>query len=88
MVNNVTRASARKLWHYAINRYNEVAPEINSMGIAWQGDLGLLGKYKQGNTLRYDLIQRLNEGYRYYFGVTDDGIHGLWKLLTGIEEGA
>ncbi len=88
VVNNVTRASARKLWHYAINRYNEVAPEINSMGIAWQGDLGLLGKYKQGNTLRYDLIQRLNEGYRYYFGVTDDGIHGLWKLLTGIEEGA
>jgi len=88
VVNNVTRASARKLWHYAINRYKELPPEINNMGIVWQGDLGLLGKYKQGNTLRYDLIQRVTEGYRYYFGVTDDGIHGGWKLLTGIEESA
>lgn len=87
VVNNVTRASARKLWHYAINRYIEIAPNIESVKIAWQGDLGLVSKYKQGNTQRYDLLQRTPSGYRYYFGVTDDGIHGEWKSLTGSDEG-
>ncbi len=87
VVNNVTRASARKLWHYAIERYNELAPGIESTKIAWQGDLGMLSKYKQGNTQRYDLIQRTSQGFRFYFGVTDDGIHGDWKRLTGSDEG-
>lgn len=87
VVNNVTRASARKLWHYAISRYNELAPNIESTHINWQGDLGLIGRYKQGNTLRYDFIQRTPQGYRYYFGVTDDGIHGEWKQLVGGDEG-
>lgn len=87
VVNNVTRASARKLWHYAIERYNELAPSIELTKIAWQGDLGMLSKYKQGNTQRYDLIQRTPQGFRFYFGVTDDGIHGDWKRLTGSDEG-
>ncbi len=86
VVNNVTRASARKLWHYAINRYNELAPNIELAPITWQGDLGLISKYKQGNTQRFDLIQRTPQGYRFYFGVTDDGIHSEWKQLTGSDE--
>lgn len=87
VVNNVTRASARKLWHYAINRYNELAPNIELAAITWQGDLGLISKYKQGTTQRFDLIQRTPDGYRFYFGVTDDGIHSEWKRLTGSDEG-
>jgi PHP family Zn ribbon phosphoesterase len=87
VVNNVTRASARKLWHYAINRYDELVPNLESAQITWQGNLGLVQKYKQGNTRRFDLIQRTPQGYRYYFGVTDDGIHGEWKNLTGNDEG-
>jgi hypothetical protein len=35
---------------------------------------------------RYDLIQRSESGYRYYFGVTEDGIHGAWRKLVGLEE--
>lgn len=87
VVNNVTHASARKLWHYAINRYDELVPNLESAQITWQGNLGLVQKYKQGNTRRFDLIQRTPQGYRYYFGVTDDGIHGEWKNLTGNDEG-
>jgi len=85
-VKNVTRASARKLWHYAINRYNELVPELESTPIHWQGDFGFIRQNKQGTTVRYDLIQRTPNGYRFYFGVTPDGIHGGWKLLVGGED--
>ncbi|TDA64916.1 MAG: PHP domain-containing protein [Chloroflexi bacterium] len=87
MVKNVTRASARKLWHYAINRYNELAPSLDKTHITWQGDLGFIGQVRQGSTVRYDLIQRTPGGYRFYFGVTADGIHGGWKHLIGEDEG-
>ena len=87
MVKNVTRASARKLWHYAINRYNELAPNLENTHITWQGDLGFIGQVRQGSTVRYDLIQRTTGGYRFYFGVTADGIHGSWKHLIGEDEG-
>ncbi len=86
MVKNVTRVSARKLWHYAINRYNELVPNLENTPIDWQGDFGFIRQYKQGSTVRYDLIQRTPLGYRFYFGVTQDGIHGGWKLITGDEE--
>lgn len=86
MVKNVTRASARKLWHYAINRYNELAPNLENTHITWQGDLGFVGQVRQGSTVRYDLIQRTPGGYRFYFGVTADGIHGGWKHLIGEDE--
>lgn len=87
MVKNVTRASARKLWHYAINRYNELAPNLDKTHITWQGELGFVGQVRQGSTVRYDLIQRTPGGYRFYFGVTADGIHGGWKHLIGEDEG-
>ncbi len=86
VVKNVTRASARKLWHYAIERYNEMTADPEKTPITWEGDFGLLRKYKQGNAFRYDLVQRTPLGNRYYFGVTEDGIHGEWKRVTGLEE--
>jgi hypothetical protein len=36
--------------------------------------------------VRYDLIQRTPQGYRYYFGVTEDGIDGPWRQLIGQED--
>ncbi len=86
VVKNVTPASARKLWHYAIERYNAMIAEPEKAPITWEGDFGLLRKYKQGNAYRYDLVQRTSHGKRFYFGVTEDGIHGEWKRVTGIEE--
>lgn len=86
VVKNVTRKSARRLWHYAITTYAELPPDPAQMHVQWQGAYGLIRKQKQGKGLRYDLIQRTENGYRFYFGVTDDGIHGPWKRLVGLEE--
>jgi hypothetical protein len=86
MVKNVTRSSARRLWHYAITSYASLPADLSQAGVHWEGDLGLLARHKQGKVVRYDLVQRTVEGTRYFFGVTEDGIHGLWKQLVGQED--
>lgn len=85
VVKNVTRGSARRLWHYAIKAHSEIAPNIDKTDIIWQGNYGLIKKYNQGKTIRYDLINKTPEGVRFFFGVTPDGIHGPWKTLVGEE---
>ena len=85
-VKNVTRASARRLWHYAITQHSQLPPDLNHARVQWSGDLGLLGSQRQGKLVRYDLIQRTPKGFRVYFGVTDDGIHGRWKALVGSDD--
>lgn len=86
VVKNVTRSSARRLWHYAITSYANLPADLTQAGIHWEGDLGLLGRQKQGKIDRYDFVQRTSEGTRYFFGVTDDGIHGYWKRLIGQDD--
>lgn len=86
LVKNVTQASARRLWHYGIKRYSELAPSIETASIQWHGDYGMIRKYQQGNSAMYDLISRTPDGYRFFFGVTQDGIHGIWKVFAGDEE--
>jgi len=87
VVKNVTPSSARKLWHYAITRYSKL-PENPGLSkeIIWQGDYGIIHRRKQGKSVRYDFIQKIGKDYRYYFGVTEDGIHGPWKSLVGNNE--
>ena len=84
-VKNVTRASARRLWHYAITQHSQLPADLSGK-VQWAGDLGLIGSHRQGKIVRYDLVQRTAKGLRYYFGVTDDGIHGRWKALVGGDE--
>ncbi len=86
VVKNVTRVSARRLWHYAITEYSKLPQDPASLPVVWHGDLGLLNTHKQGKSIRYNLVQRTSNGNRYYFGVTDDGIHGRWKQLVGAED--
>jgi hypothetical protein len=86
VVKNVTRTSARRLWHYAITRFSKFPSDLSQAKVHWQGNLGLVDRHKQGKSVRYDLVQRTADGYRYYFGVTDDGIHGPWKQLVGEED--
>ena len=86
VVKNVTRKSARRLWHYAISQYAKLPSNLSKAEIEWDGDFGLLRRSKQGKRERYDLVQNTPEGYRYYFGVTDDGIHGPWKQVVGQED--
>ncbi len=83
VVKNVTHSSARRLWRYAITTYDKIADGDGMAGVRWQGKLGLIRHQQQGRFNRYDLVQRTNGGERYYFGVTEDGIHGAWKGLVG-----
>ena len=85
-VKNVTRVSARRLWHYAITEFDQLPSDLSKVKIQWQGNVGLLEIQRQGKNVRYNLVQRLNKGYRLYFGVTEDGIHGRWKALVGGDE--
>ena len=87
VVQNVTQTSARKLWHYAITRYSKLPHNPKKdRDIKWQDTYGLIHTRKQGKSIRYDLIQQVGKNYRYYFGVTEDGIHGPWRELVGLEE--
>ena len=81
VVKNVTLKSSRRLWHYAISQYAKLPAKIESLNITWQGDQGLVSSKKRGNYTSYDLIQRTSDGYRHFYGVTDDGIHGSWEGL-------
>lgn len=85
-VNNVTRVSARRLWHYAITEFDQLPADLSKAKIQWQGKFGLLGVQRQGKNVRYNLVERTPKGYRLYFGVTEDGIHGHWKDLVGGED--
>jgi hypothetical protein len=85
VVKNVTRASARKLWHYAISQC-EAGP-LESTTVTWYGDIGVIKKIHKGDAVRFDLVQRTGNGdLRVYYGVTDDGIHGEWKNVVGGDE--
>ncbi|GAB4522236.1 MAG: hypothetical protein Fur0018_03730 [Anaerolineales bacterium] len=85
-VNNVTERSARRLWHYAIKEYDKANKNLEVAVVQWQGNFGLLRRYQQGKNERYDLIQRTPQGYRFFFGVTDDGLHGPWANLLGKQD--
>jgi PHP family Zn ribbon phosphoesterase len=83
VVQNVTRKSARKLWHYAITQAED--HPVDPDKLVWDGDIAIVRRRERGGQVRYDLAQRDNGQLRVYYGVTDDGIHGLWARLVGAE---
>ena len=85
VVKNVTRSSARRLWHYAISQYTGLPKDLSKASISWQGDLGILREQQRGKKKRYDLAQKTHQGIQVFFGVTEDGVHGKWKRLVGSE---
>ncbi len=85
VVKNVTRSSARRLWHYAISQ-RESNP-VKADKVQWQGDIGLWRRYQKGGETRYDLVQRGKDGrLRVYYGVTDSGMHGPWQVFLAPDE--
>ena len=85
VVKNVTVKSARKLWHYAITKYSELPEDKKNVKVDWQGNFGLLQKVT-GKTVRYDLVEKNNGNYRFFYGVTDDGISGHWNDVVGLSD--
>jgi len=84
MVKGVTRASARKLWHYAISV--KEAGELDPDQVAWLGDIGLWRKSQKSGATRFDLVQRRGQEIRVFYGVTEDGLHSAWRRLIESEE--
>jgi len=83
-VQNVTRASARRLWRYAIAL--EEKHTFQEDKVTWHGNLGLWHKYLRAGRPHYDLVQKGPNGdVHIYYGVTEDGIHGPWKSVVGME---
>jgi hypothetical protein len=89
VVKNVTRKSARRLWHYAITQAEDNPVDPNK--IEWHGGIGLLKRREYAGRVRYDLVQQGNDkrgpqqSVRVYYGVTEDGIHGEWAHLVGLD---
>jgi len=83
VVKNVTRRSARRLWHYAITQAED--HPVSAEQLEWEGEIALIRKREWAGQARYDLAQRDNGRLRIYYGVTDDGVHGPWARLVGIE---
>jgi hypothetical protein len=83
VVRNVTRSSARKLWRYAITE-QETNP-VQEDRVRWDSGnerLGVLKSSKRAGKVRYDLVQRMPDGQIHvYYGVTDDGIDGEWRVF-------
>ncbi len=88
IVRNVTRQSARKLWHYAITQVesNHFVPK----SLDWHGDIAVITSYNRGGKRRYDLAQRENGNVRVYYGVTEDGVqdtgHAAWRELMNLSD--
>ncbi|MEA2008043.1 MAG: ATP-binding protein, partial [Chloroflexota bacterium] len=80
-VKNVTLKSSRRLWHYAISSYSKLPQDHSHSDVEWHDNLGLANRQKRGKHTSYDLIQRTADGYRYYYGVTETGIHGDWEKV-------
>ena len=84
-VSNVTRASARRLWRYAIALKEKGTFQDDKVN--WTDDLGLWHKYLRSGRPHYDLAQKSADGsVRIYYGVTDDGINGPWRAVVGLED--
>jgi hypothetical protein len=84
-IHNVTLASARKLWSYAINQY--LTKPVDPNGVSWIGDYGLWRAEKRAKRWRYDLVLREPEGgTRVFYGVTSDGMSGPWQQFLREED--
>lgn len=80
LIQNVTKSSARKLWHYAITQAEAGPPSANK--IDWNGNLAVLNDRRNNNYVWYDLAMRDNDGIHYYYGVTDSGLNDEWMNLV------
>jgi len=80
LIKNVTKSSARKLWHYAITQVESNKPKKED--IAWQGNIAVVDERRRDNYSWYDLALRDSEGTHIFYGVTDSGMNEQWMKLV------
>jgi len=81
LIQNVTKSSARKLWHYAISQA-ESGPVVPK-NVQWHRDMAVLRQRKKGDNVWYDLALRVESQVHVYYGVTDSGMNSEWLALVG-----
>lgn len=80
VVPNVTRASSKRLWRYAITE-KETHP-VDPGQIQWSGPRGFVKCSKQRDgVVRYDLAYRDDGHTRVFYGVTDEGLDTEWRAV-------
>lgn len=80
LIQNVTKSSARKLWHYAITQAEAGPPSTHK--IEWHGNRAVLNERRTNNYVWYDLAMRDDDGIHYFYGVTDSGLNDEWMNLV------
>jgi hypothetical protein len=80
LINNVSRSSARKLWHYAITQKESGKYDVSK--ISWHGNIAVLGQRRRDNYVWYDLAMRDDAGIHVFYGVTDSGLNDRWLALV------
>lgn len=78
-IQDVTRSSARKLWHYAITQEEDNRPRSDA--IQWHGNIAYLNKRQRDKNVWYDLAMRQGNEIRVFYGVTDSGLNEPWLQL-------
>ena len=87
IVHNVTRESARRLWHYAIKQRETNPVDITNVHWSQEGDIGLWRSYRRGNDVRYDLVKRVGDAQvRVFYGVSEAGMDGRWLQFLEPDE--
>lgn len=81
LIHNVTKSSARKLWHYAITQA-EQGP-VDPKKVQWHDDMAVLKQRKKRDNIWYDLALRDGKQINVYYGVTDSGMNDKWLTLVG-----
>jgi hypothetical protein len=85
VVHNVTPASARKLWSYALNQ--AATRPVEPDKVTWRGEYGLWLVARRAKKWRYDLVLRQADGsLRVFYGVTADGMTGPWAQFLKEED--
>jgi hypothetical protein len=81
LINNVTRSSARRLWHYAITQVETAPPDLSAA--RWRNNVAVLNRRQKGNMTLYDLAVRDGDRVHFYYGVTEGGLSDAMLALVG-----
>ncbi len=81
LINNVTRSSARRLWHYAITQTETSPPDLSAA--TWRNNVAVLNRRQKGNAMLYDLAVREGGRVHIYYGVTESGLSEPMLALVG-----